>query len=115
MTQGRLVNGGRGAMLALAAASLFVGWGAAAPARADDHAAYYSACVRQSGNKALCTCLADLAMHIDPQLRSDMILSMASPERYRATRAPHVPNNGPEMLAWEKFDVAGQQKCGMDI
>jgi hypothetical protein len=48
-------------------------------------------------------------------LRADMILSMSSPERYRATRAPHIPNNGPEMLAWEKFDVAGQQKCGMDI
>jgi hypothetical protein len=115
MTRGRLVNWGRGAILPLAMASLLVGWGAAAPVRADDHAAYYGACVRQSGNKTLCTCLSDLAMHIDPQLRADMILSMSSPERYRATRAPHIPNNGPEMLAWEKFDVAGQQKCGMDI
>jgi hypothetical protein len=106
---------GRGLTLALAAASLLVGWGAAAPARADDHAAYYGACVKQSGNKALCACLAELAMSIDPQLRSDMTLSMASPERYRATRASHIPNNGPEMLTWEKFDVAGHQKCGMDI
>jgi hypothetical protein len=115
MTGGRVMKTGRGLMLGLAATSLLLGWGATAPARADDHAAYYGACVRQSGNKALCTCLAGLAMHIDPQLRSDMILSMSSPERYRATRAPHIPNNGPEMLAWEKFDVAGHQKCGMDI
>ena len=99
----------------LVASSLLVGWGAAAPARADDHTAYYNACVKQSSNKVLCGCLANLAMQADPQLRSDMIMSMASPGRYRTTRAPHVPNNGPEMQALEKFDVAGHEKCGMDI
>jgi hypothetical protein len=106
---------GLGLMLALAASSLLVGWGTVAPAQADDHTAYYSACVKQSSNKPLCGCLADLAMTADPQLRADMIMSMANPGKYRATRAPHVPNAGPEMQAWEKFDVAGHGKCGMDI
>lgn len=99
----------------LMAATLLGGWGAVVPAQADEHAAYYDACVRQSSNKPLCSCLANLAMQADPQLRSDMILSMSNPGKYRATRAPHVPNNGPEMQAWEKFDVAGHSKCGMDI
>ena len=58
---------------------------------------------------------ASLVLQADPQLRSDMIMSMAEPGKYRATRAPHVPNAGPEMQAWEKFDVDGNKKCGMDI
>jgi hypothetical protein len=98
--------------------TVLAGWGIAAPASAagDQRSAYDSACVRQTGgNTKLCGCLADLAMTADPQLRADMILSMASPDKYRTTRAPHVPNNGPEMQAWEKFDVAGHTKCGMDI
>jgi hypothetical protein len=104
-----------GVVVLLAAGWLLAGWGAAAPAQADEHAAYYTACVKQSSNTKLCGCLADLAMQADPQLRSDMILSMSNPGKYRATRAAHIPNNGPEMLAWEKFDVAGHSKCGMDI
>jgi len=84
-------------------------------APAGDRTTYYNACVHQSGNTKLCGCLADLAMTADPQLRADMIMSMANPDKYRSTRAPHVPNNGPEMQAWEKFDVAGNKQCGMDI
>jgi hypothetical protein len=101
---------------AMATATLLTGFGLAAPARADDHAVYYSACVKQtSGNIKMCGCLATLAMAADPQLRADMILSMTNPEKYRTTRAPHVPNNGPEMGKWEQFDVDAQKKCGMDI
>ncbi len=103
--------------LAFAAATLLAGSGVSAPARAaaDQRAVYYGACVHQSGNTKLCGCLADLAMAADPQLRADMILSMSNPGKYRSTRAPHVPNGGPEMQAWEKFDVDGNKKCGMDI
>jgi hypothetical protein len=100
----------------LAAATLLVGWGAAAPAQADDRASYNIACLHQTdGNTKLCGCLADLAMSADPQLRADMILSMSNPNKYRATRAPHIPNNGKEMGLWEAFDVAGHKQCGMDI
>ena len=105
-------------LVAVAFTCVVLAAGSAAPpvaAAADEHAAYYNACVHQSGNTHLCGCLADIAMTIDPQLRADMILSMANPDKYRATRAPHVPNNGPEMQAWEQFDVAGNKKCGMDI
>ena len=93
------------------------GVAAAQPANAagDERTAYYNACVHQSGNTHLCGCLADLAMGSDAQLRADMILSMSNPGKYRATRAPHIPNAGPEMQAWEQFDVAGNKKCGMDI
>jgi hypothetical protein len=101
--------------IAMAAATLLTGWGMSAPARADDRTVYYNACVHQSGNKTLCGCLADLAMTADPQLRADMILSMTNPDKYRSTRAPHVPNSGKEMGQWEQFDVAGNKKCGMDI
>jgi glycerol dehydrogenase-like iron-containing ADH family enzyme len=100
----------------IAASTLTGGFGFALPAFADDHAVYYGACVKQTGgNKTMCGCLANLAMAADPQLRADMIMSMAEPGKYRATRAPHVPNAGPEMQAWEKFDVDGNKKCGMDI
>jgi len=101
---------------ALAAATLLLGWGATAPAQADDRSAYNTACVRQTdGNTKLCGCLADLAMSADPQLRADMIMSMSNPNKYRATRAPHIPNSGKEMGLWEAFDVAGHKQCGMDI
>ena len=100
---------------AMAVGLLAGGFGTILPAQADEHAVYYGACVKQSGNTHLCACLADLAMVADPQLRADMIMSMSNPGKYRATRAPHVPNNGPEMQAWEKFDVDGNKKCGMDI
>ena len=99
----------------LAVVTLASGWGMAVPAQADDHATYYNACVKTSGNKTLCACLADQAMSADPQLRADMILSMSDPNAYRTKRAPHVPNNGPEMQKWEAFDVMAHHKCGMDI
>lgn len=105
-------------LLAMALTGVVLAMGSTPPpvlAAADEHAAYYNACVHQSGNTHLCGCLADIAMTIDPQLRADMILSMANPDKYRATRAAHIPNNGPEMQAWERFDVAGNKKCGMDI
>lgn len=107
-------------LLAVAVTGVVLAMGAVAAAQpasaaSDERTAYYNACVHQSGNTHLCGCLADIAMSADPQLRADMIMSMANPNKYRATRAAHIPNNGPEMQAWEAFDVQGHQKCGMDI
>lgn len=84
------------------------------PAWADDQASFKAACVHVSpGQVAMCTCLAEFAMTADPQLRGDMILSMANPAKYR-TKAEAGKISSAEMGRWIQFNGASGRKCHVD-
>jgi len=94
---------------------LLGGFGAApAQAAADEHAAYYNACVRVSpGLKAACACRADAAMKASPELREDIILSMANPGAYAAkARSGKVSAN--IIHQWEQFSADSARTCHID-
>lgn len=101
-----------GAMLA--AVTLIAGLGVAAPARADDQAAYYNACVKVSpALKSACACRAAAAMNASPELRENIILSMSNPNAYTAkARAGKVSKD--IIRQWEIFSADSARQCGVD-
>lgn len=101
-----------GAMLA--AVTLVGGWGLSAPARADDQAAYYNACVKISpALKSACACRAAAAMNASPELRENIILSMSNSNAYAAkARAGKVSKD--IIRQWEIFSADSAKRCGVD-
>lgn len=94
---------------------LLGGFGAVpATAAADEHAAYYNACVKVSpGLKTACACRADAAMKVSPELREDIILSMANPGAYAAkARSGKVSAN--IIHQWEQFSADSARVCHID-
>ena len=107
-----------GKFWALPLAAMVVGISAgfaATPAQADDQAAFHAACLKISpGQEAMCSCLAAEAMaKADPQLRADLILSMAQPAKYTAkAQKGGIPPE--EMTRWIDFSSESAAKCHVD-
>ncbi len=93
---------------------LLAGFGGA-PALADDQSAFKAGCLKVSpGRDAICSCLAAEAMSkADPQLRADLILSMAQPAKYTA-KAQNGGISADEMTRWIDFSSESAAKCHVD-
>jgi hypothetical protein len=103
-----------GAVFGLAVLAGGLGVAGPAMAAADEHAAYYNACIRVSpALKAACACRADAAMKVGAELRADIILSMSNPGAYAAkARSGKVSAN--IIHQWEQFSADSARQCHVD-
>lgn len=101
-------------LLVLLAGGLAAPLPALAAGGASQAAQFRAACIHVSPDKpAMCACLASFVMSVDPQLRADIILSMANPAKYRA-KAEAGKISHAEMNRWIQYNGASGRKCHVD-